>query len=180
MRQSAPRSSWFTSLARGPSYPWSATAQVCDTIVFRTLLFHYLPGGHVELSLMQKSDQVPAAMLLRACYAWTDIMPWAPVPVTFGMIVLCVHQLHELCGAIHSECVGCEQPAGSCTPQLNSITGITFLLVTSHARFVLCRPSSRHLGAYAAAFNFQPSASCQLHQRLGFYCDLDSRTWIWL
>ena len=61
MLQSAPRSSWFTSLARGLSYPWLATAQVRDTFVSLTLLFHYLPGGHVELSLMQKSDQVPSS-----------------------------------------------------------------------------------------------------------------------
>ena len=90
MLQSAPRSSWFTSLARGLSYPWLATAQVRDTFVSLTLLFHYLPGGHVELSLMQRSatDQVPAAMLLRACYALDSIMPWKPVPVTSGNIFL--------------------------------------------------------------------------------------------
>ena len=36
---------------------------------------------------MEKSDQVPAAMLLRAGYALDSIMPWAPVPVTSGMIL---------------------------------------------------------------------------------------------
>ena len=155
MRQSAPRSSWFTSLARGLSYPWLATAQVRDTFVFLTLLFHYLPGDHAELSLMQKSDQVPAAMLLRACYALDSIMPRAPAPVTFGMFLYVFINCMSCRGQYTLSVLAvkiCRQAVlHSSTPSQEGV-----LLVTSHTRFVLCRPSSRHLGAYAAAFYFRP------------------------
>ena len=155
MRQSAPRSSWFTSLARGLSYPWLATAQVRDSFVFLTLLFHYLLGDHVELSLMEKSDQVPAAMFLRACYALDSIMPWAPVPVTSGIFfyvfISCMSCRGQYTLSVLAVKICRQAVLHSSTPSQDGV-----LLVTSHTRFVLCRPSSRHLGAYTAAFSYRP------------------------
>ena len=116
---------------------------------------------------MQKGDQVPAAMLLRACYALDSIMPWLPVPVTSGLFsyvfISCMscqggHTLYVLAVKI------CRQAV------LHSFTlsqeGI--LLVTFHARCVLCRSSSRHLGACAAAFSFQPLHPVSCIRDFGF------------
>ena len=104
---------------------------------------------------MHKSDQVPAAMLLRACYALDSIMPRAPVPVTFGMIfyvfISCMSCRGQYTLSVLAVKICWQAVPHSSTPSQEGV-----LLVTSHTRFVLCRPSSRHLGAYAAAFNFQP------------------------
>ena len=123
---------------------------------------------------MQKSDQVPAAILLQACYAFDRFMPWKPVPVTPGILsyvfiscMSCVGQYTLSVLAVNA----CWRAVLHRSTQSQE----NFLLVTSHARCVLCRPSSRHLGAYAAAFSFRP-----LHP-VSCIRDLDSAvTWILL